>query len=107
MKKQEFSKALLIQESFLIWIITFAYIILAFICVFNGFSGSLPWLSVIPGLAWGAYGVSQACYYHKAKVENSAGGIKYETVMADLLQQQDTRPQETILDDNINTDYGI
>jgi len=27
--------------------------------------------------------------------------------MADLLQQQDARLQETILDDNINTDYGI
>lgn len=107
MKKQEFSKALLIQESFLIWIITFAYIILAFVCVLKGFSGSLPWLSVIPGLAWGAYGVSQACYYSKAKAENTAQGIKFETVMANL--KQENNPVEEFLnqEQSIDIDYGI
>ena len=34
-EKLEFSKKLLLQESMLIWIITIAFIILAFVCVFN------------------------------------------------------------------------
>ena len=33
--KMEFSKRLLLQESLLIWIITIAFIILAFVCVSN------------------------------------------------------------------------
>ena len=28
----------------------------------------------------GAYGTSAACYYAKAKAENTAGGVTYETV---------------------------
>ena len=57
-KKQEFSKILLIQESILIWIHTIALLILAFICVFNGFFGELPWLTAMVALPWTAYGIS-------------------------------------------------
>ena len=57
-KKQEFSKLLLIQESALIWIMTIAFIILAFVCVLKGYLGTLPWLSAMVGLPWTAYGVS-------------------------------------------------
>lgn len=31
---------------------------------------------------WTAYGVSQACYYRKSEKENTIGGIKYDSVMA-------------------------
>lgn len=86
-KKNEFSKVLLIQESVLIWVITLSYIVLAFVCVLLGFTGSLPWLSVIPSLAWATYGVSQGFYYNKSKKENTKDGIKYETVMAQLQNQ--------------------
>lgn len=85
--KKEFSKVLLIQESVLIWITTLSCIALAFVCVFNGYLGTLPWLSAMVGLPWTAYGVSQACYYNKSKAENTVGGIKYHSVL--------------------NTDYGI
>lgn len=80
--KPEFSKCLLRQESVLIWIITVSYIALAFLCVFRGYTGSLPWLSVLPGVAWGAYGASQAFYYNKAKAENTSGGIVYAAAAA-------------------------
>ena len=100
-KKQEFSKRLLVQESMLVWVITISYIVLAFVCIFHNYTGSLPWLSVIPGVAWSAYGVSQGFYYNKAKAENVASGIKYETVMAELAKQL----EEEVVD--INTDYGI
>jgi hypothetical protein len=80
-KKSEFSKFLLIQESVLIWIITLAFIGLAFFCVINQYFGELPWLTAMVGLPWTAYGVSQACYYKKAERENTKGGIKYDTTM--------------------------
>ena len=69
-KKREFSNSLLFQESILIWLITIAFIVLAFICVFNQYFGELPWLTAICGFPWTAYGVSQAFYYKKAEKEN-------------------------------------
>ena len=81
MKDKSFSKLLLIQESILIWIMTIAFIILAFICVANQYFGELPWLSVMVGLPWTAYGASQAFYYNKSKAENTAGGIVYDVAI--------------------------
>lgn len=83
-KKTEFSKALLIQETILVWIITLAFIVLAYICITNGYIGELPWLTAIVAFPWGAYGVSQAFYYKKAQAENTANGIKFETTMAEI-----------------------
>ena len=77
-KPKEFSKRLLIQESALIWLLTVAFVGLAYLCVFRGYNGSLPWLTVALTGSWTAYGVSQACYYNKAKAENTAGGVVYE-----------------------------
>ena len=65
-KKEEFSKRLLIQESALIWIMTLALLILAFICVLKGAYAELPWLTAMVTLPWTAYGVSQTFYYKKA-----------------------------------------
>ena len=83
-KKKEFSKTLLIQESVLIWIITVAFLLLAFYCVHNQYFGELPWLAAMCGFPWTAYGVSQACYYKKAEKENTKNGIKYDTIMRSL-----------------------
>lgn len=80
-QKKEFSKTLLIQEAALIWIMSIAFLILAFYCIYMGFLGSLPWLSAMIGFPWTAYGVSQAFYYRKAMAENTSGGVKYETVL--------------------------
>lgn len=81
-KHQEFSKLLLIQESLLIWLLSAAFVILAFYCVLNDYLGSLPWLTSLVAFPWSAYGVSQACYYSKAKAENTSGGIKYASVLS-------------------------
>lgn len=83
-KKQEFSKALLVQESFLVWITTIAFIILAYISVKEQYLGELPWLAALVSALWVAYGTSQAFYYNKAKKENTKGGVKYLTVANDL-----------------------
>lgn len=85
-QKKTFSKVLLIQESALIWVITIAYIALAFLCVCFQFDAQLPWLSVVPGVAWGAYAVSQAHYYKKSEKENTKNGIVYETAMLEATE---------------------
>jgi hypothetical protein len=53
-------------------------LVLAFICVFNGFFGELPWLTAIVGFPWTAYGISQAYYYKKSMKENTKDGIVYD-----------------------------
>lgn len=80
-EKTSFSKALLIQESILIWIITISFIVLAFYCVIKAYFGELPWLSVIVAFPWSAYAISQAAYYKKSGKENTTGGIVYEQAM--------------------------
>ena len=82
--KREFSKTLLIQESALIWLTTILLILLAFYCVYLGFVGDLPWIAAMIGFPWAAYGVSQVWYYKKSTIENSEGGIKYESVLKEL-----------------------
>ncbi len=84
MKKMEFSKLLLVQESALIWIMSISFIILAFYCISLGFMGSLPWLAAMVGCPWTAYAVSQTFYYKKAMRENQAGGLKYEATLAEM-----------------------
>ena len=83
-KKLEFSKKLLVQESILIWIITLAFIGLAYMCIVNQYFSELPWLTAMAAFPWAAYGVSQAFYYKKSMAENIKDGIKYDTVMAQL-----------------------
>ena len=82
--KREYSKGLLIQESILIWITSLLYIALAFYCIQGDYTGSLPWITASASLPWAAYGVSQVFYYKKSMLENTKGGIKYDTVMKEL-----------------------
>lgn len=93
-KKTEFSKALLIQETILVWIITLAFLVLAYFCITNGYVGELPWLTSVVAFPWGAYGVSQACYYKKSQAENTANGIKFETVMAEMNKSSKVEEEE-------------
>ncbi len=85
MSKKQFSKILLVQESILIWIITLSFLAFAFICIFNGYLGTLPWLTAIAGFPWTAYGISQACYYNKSKAENTQGGIVYDSAISQYI----------------------
>lgn len=115
-KKKEFSKVLLIQESALIWIMTLCFIGLAALCIIKDYVGSLPWLTAMVSLPWTAYGVSQCFYYNKSKAENTKDGIKYETVMTDLVESYKNNMQfnEEMLSNNneeevnsVDLDYGV
>ena len=99
MKKTEFSKALLIQESILVWIITIAFLVLAYFCIMNDYIGELPWLTAIVAFPWTAYGVSAACYYKKSEKENIAGGIKFESVMSQIGQVEKDLFDQTFSED--------
>lgn len=99
LKKQEFSKTLLIQESALIWITTLALIYLAFYCIKYQYFGELPWIAAMIGFPWTAYGVSQACYYGKSMKENTVGGIKYEAVVGGITSEEEEY-QKKISQDN-------
>lgn len=126
-KAKEYSKVLLIQESALLWVLTLGMMGLAYLCIINGYLGTLPWLAAMVAFPWTAYGVSQAMYYRKSEKENTKGGIKFESVMAevnalygnaanqsavdwtvptvptDTINSDTTEPQEQIID----LDYGI
>lgn len=85
-KNCEFSKVLLKQEAALIWIMSLSFVALAFYCIHEGFTGTLPWLAAMVGFPWTAYGVSQAMYYKKSMAENTCGGVKYESVLLEAQQ---------------------
>lgn len=117
-KKKEFSKVLLIQESALIWITTITFLGLAALCIIKDYTGSLPWLTAMISLPWTAYGVSQCFYYNKSKAENTKDGIKYETVMTDLVEsykanipfefsEELTNNQDNEEVNSVDVDYGI
>ena len=92
-KKLEFSKLLLIQESALIWLITIAFIILAFVCIANQYFGELPWITAMAACPWGAYAISQQAYYKKAEKENTQGGVVFETALKSLEEELKTKEQ--------------
>ena len=77
-KKYPFSKVLLIQESILIWLVTLACLVMAFICIFTGSFVELPWITAMVGCPWAAYAITQNAYYKKSTIENSQGGIIYD-----------------------------
>jgi hypothetical protein len=99
-KNLEFSKRLLLQESLLVWIVTIAFIVLAFVCIANQYFGELPWITAMATAPWGAYAVGQGFYYRKAEKENTKGGIKYDTVMAEYGIKDDEPyiPEEEIVE---------
>ena len=77
-KKYPFSKVLLIQESILIWLVTLACLVMAFICIFTGSFVELPWITAMVGCPWAAYAITQQAYYKKSTMENTRGGIIYD-----------------------------
>ena len=92
-QKRQFSKSLLIQESALIWFTTIMILIMAFYCIVNENFGDLPWLTAMVGFPWTAYAVSQMYYYKKSEKENTVGGVKYESVMAEIAKMKEYREQ--------------
>ena len=88
--KIEFSKRLILDIRILLWIVTISGIALAFMCVYNGYLGTLPWISALVGLPWSAHGVVCSFYLNMAKSDHSQGGITYELAMKEADNIGDT-----------------
>lgn len=65
----QFSKLLILFETFIVAYLTRAGVHLAWGCIDAGFTSSLPWVASMISCAWAAYGVSAAFYYNKSKAE--------------------------------------
>lgn len=70
-KQKSFSKVLLIQETILIWMITFICLGLALLSIMTEYVADFTWLATMIGFPWTAYGISQAFYYRKSQKENT------------------------------------
>ena len=98
-KRLEFSKRLILDIRILLWMVTVAAIVLAFLCVIYGYIGSLPWIATLVGLPWSAHGVVCSFYLNMAKSDHRQGGITYDMAMKTTSDATTTT--------TINTDYGI
>lgn len=63
----------------MVFALTWKCLDIAYICVMNEFSGSLPWLATMVSCAWAAYGASAAFYYGKSGKEQVAKIEKFGT----------------------------
>jgi hypothetical protein len=78
-RKTEYSKRLVSDIRLLLWVVTVGGLLLAGLCVYKGFTGSLPWLSAMVGLPWTAHGVICSFYLNMAKSDHKEGGITFES----------------------------
>lgn len=53
----QFSKWMIADIRPLLWIVTLGGFLLAFYCVYKGYTGALPWIGGMVGLPWAAHGV--------------------------------------------------
>ncbi len=77
-----FSKRLISDIRSLLWIVTLGGLILAGVCIYNNYTGSLAWVTAMVSLPWTAHGVVCTAYLNMAKSDHSEGGITYETAKA-------------------------
>ena len=81
-KQLDYSKRLVTDIRWLLWVVTVGVLLLSFYCIRKGYTGSLPWLSAMVGLPWSAHGVVCSFYINMAKSDHSAGGITFESAKA-------------------------
>lgn len=82
LKKMDYSKVMISDIRRLLWVVTIGGIVLAALCIYKGYLGSLPWLSAMVGLPWSAHGVVCSFYLNMAKSDHKEGGITFETAKA-------------------------
>lgn len=84
-KKPEYSKKLIMDIRWLLWVVTVGGLALAAFCIYRGYIGSIPWLSAMVGLPWTAHGVVCSFYLNMAKSDHKGAngeGITFATAMA-------------------------
>lgn len=93
MKKLDFSKKMINDIRWLLWIVTVGGLGLAFYCVHLGYLGSLPWITSMVALPWSAHGVVCSFYLNMAKSDHSCGGITYDMAMKESTEIEFKEPE--------------
>ena len=60
---------------------TFAVLALCGLSIVRSFDGALPYLTTLIGAMQAVTGVVLTAYFHKAKAENTKGGITYDAAL--------------------------
>lgn len=82
-KKLDYSKRLIADTRYLLWVVTVGVLFLSAYCIHENYMGALPWLSAMVGLPWTAHGTICSFYLNMAKSDHKEGGITYESAKAD------------------------
>ena len=83
-KAKEFTQFMILSDNAILWYMCIAYTALAAYSIYKNFTGSLPWLTGGLGLAFAAWATIQSFLIKKSERQNTAGGITYETAMANV-----------------------
>lgn len=86
-KAKEFTQFLILSDNAILWYMCAAYTALAAYSIYKNFAGSLPWLTGGLGLAFAAWATIQSFLIKKAERQNTAGGITYDTAMANVKKE--------------------
>lgn len=84
-KKLSFSKALIRDIRSLLWVVTIGGLLLAFYCIYEDYSSSLPWIGAMVGLPWASHATVCSLYMDKSKAENTSAkgeGIVFASAAA-------------------------
>ena len=68
---------------------TFAVLGLCGLSIVRSFEGALPYLTTLIGAMQAVTGVVLTAYFHKAKAENTKGGITYDTALGNTAPDSD------------------
>lgn len=78
----DFSKFVVLSVLVVTYITTVMGFALAFYCVYEGFTSTLPWIATTMTAAWAALGTVCSFHSNLTKSDHSEGGITYETAKA-------------------------
>ena len=63
---------------------TMAVLALCALAILRDYAGALPYLTTLIGALQAVTGVVLTAYYHKAKAENTKGGITYDAALGSV-----------------------
>ena len=86
-KAKEFTQFMILSDNAILWYMCVAYTALAAYSIYKHFTGSLPWLTGGLGLAFAAWATIQSFLIKKSERQNTAGGITYDTAMANVKKE--------------------
>ena len=87
-KAKEFTQLMILSDNTILWYMCVAYTVLAAYSIYKNFTGSLPWLTGGLGLAFAAWATIQSFLIKKSERQNTAGGITYDTAMANVKKEE-------------------